>query len=440
MSPTSAAGPEVFVARQPILDRDEAITAYELLFRASADATTAGPLPDPTQTSFRTMLDAFMRIGAERLLGRHLGFVNVPPDLLMSELVEALPHERVVLEVLETTRPDEAVVARCQQLVARGYTLALDDWVPGDPRGPLLPLATYVKVDLAGTPPDALAEVARALRAHASVQLVAEKVETQEDVACCRRAGFELFQGYFFARPQTLSARAPDPRQAVLFAIFRDLAADADTEVLGDHFKRNVELGFGLLRLVNSVALTRGQGIATVEHALTMLGRQQLRRWLLVMLFAGPRGDALANPLLHASAARGRLMELVARGDHADGPARDRGERAFLTGMVSLLDVAVGLPPAQLVRELSLEAEVADAILAGRGELGTLLALATSLERSEVDRSGAIVREMGLDADRLLRAEAEAWAWTDELTAGAEAGAGTPSEATPAIPSGARTA
>ena len=414
-----AHGREVFVARQPILDPHDAVVAYELLFRASADAQSAGRIVNPKLTSFQTMVDAFMRIGAETLLGRSRGFVNVPPDLLLSELVEALPQERVVLEVLETTRPSTEVVGRCAELVARGYELALDDWVPGDPRAPLLPFARYVKVDVMATDAERLPQVARSLRDTAGVALLAEKVETREHVARCRQAGFELFQGYFFARPQTVSARTVDPRRAAVLAIFRDLSADADVDVLGEHFKRTAELGVGLLRLVNSVALARREQIATLEHALAMLGRQQLRRWLVLLLFAGAGEHGLASPLLQASAVRGRLMELLARGERPDRAARERGERAFLAGMVSLLDVALGLPHEQLVRELHLEPEVGAAILRGDGELGALLALASDVERGELPRAQSLVERIGLDPERLLRAEAEAWAWTDEVIAGA---------------------
>lgn len=406
---------QVFVARQPIVDREQRVVAYELLFRASAEASSAGPIADSSRLALRTIIDTFMRMGSDKLLGPHHGYFNVSAEVLESEYVEALPADRVVLEILESATVTSQLIARCAELRKAGFTLALDDYVPDDSREEMLDVVDVVKVDLRQVSSKDLPGFVRSLR-KAKVRLLAEKVELPEEFEACRKLGFHLFQGYHFARPSTVEARSVDPERSALLQLYRSVAADAEVGVLAEHLKRHPGLGMNLLRLVNSVGLARTNAIATVEHAVVVLGRKQLRRWLMLLLFAGVGAEGLASPLLQTAAVRGRLMELLTLRDATDPDTREQGERAFLVGMLSLAEAALGILPEQLAVELSLDEEVRSALVECDGSLGELLQLVTSIEEGAFEGVAARSAELAIDPDRLMRAEAAAWSWAAELS------------------------
>ncbi len=404
---------EVFLARQPILDRRTRIVGHEILYRDAAEAGAAEIL-DSSQASARVMLNAFGSLDVKSVLGSKTGFFNVDAELLASDMVESLPRHRVVLEILETVKPDPELARRCRQLRRRGFSLALDDYVHGDPRHELLDLVQYVKIDLPAIPPRELARLVARLRAK-DVKLLAEKVETQAEFERCRELGFDLFQGYYFARPATLSGRSIDPARAAVMELLRKLARHAGIPDLAADFKRNADLGLTLLRIVNSVEFARRQRIQHVEQALILLGERRLHRWLSLLLFAGEDGTGLASPLLQTAAKRGRLLELLARetGGALSGP--DGESRAFLTGMLSLAHVLLGVQRSAVVDSLSLEEDIAAALLEGEGDLGALLDLAERVERAEFEAAEGHLEHFGLSAAQLASAELAAFRWASGL-------------------------
>jgi EAL and modified HD-GYP domain-containing signal transduction protein len=195
------AAPQVFIARQPIVDRRRRVLAYELLFRAGAFETAC--TQSNADATARLVRTAFHEIGIEIVLGRCLGFVNADAQTLHSPLIEALPPERVVIELLETVRVDRTLVSRCRELKRMGFRLALDDFAGSEEWEPLLPLVDIVKVDMAQIDTRSLADLVSRLRLHPA-RLLAEKIETPSRARECLRLGFELFQGFLFGRPAVL--------------------------------------------------------------------------------------------------------------------------------------------------------------------------------------------------------------------------------------------
>lgn len=195
---------DVFLGRQPILDRERRVIAYELLFRASAYADEAHVTNDALATT-QVIDRAFRELGLRAVVGRSKAFINVGAESLASRQIETLPPDRVVLEILETVDFDEGVVRRCRELKAKGYSLALDDvFCYGERCEPLLDVVDIVKIDVLLVDPYALRELVRRLRLRDTC-LLAEKVDNLERARQCRALGFDLFQGFFFGRPVTLS-------------------------------------------------------------------------------------------------------------------------------------------------------------------------------------------------------------------------------------------
>ena len=202
---TNAPTQELFLGRQPILDRSQSIAAYELLFRSGH--FEGATFEDDVFASTTVINHAFTELGVEAVLGKHPGFINLSTALLMSDVIELLPRGKVVLEILETVKVSDALINRCSELKARGYVLALDDFV-GHEREftPLLDLVDIVKVDVNRLTPQALEHVTRRLQ-HENRRLLAEKVDSREQADRCLELGYELFQGYYFARPSVITGR-----------------------------------------------------------------------------------------------------------------------------------------------------------------------------------------------------------------------------------------
>jgi c-di-GMP-related signal transduction protein len=361
----------MYVARQPIVDRAGNIAAYELLFRG--DMTR--PM-DGFHATASVIAKAFADPGFADLLGPYRGFVNVDASFIESDLIELLPPARTVVEVLENTEFTPSILARLRDLKAGGYVIASDDFDGNfESIAPALELIDIVKVDLRLTEGSDPADIRRRIPGKS---LLAEKVETREEHQDYLKAGYNLFQGYYFAKPERAGDIRPDPDRIAALRLLTLLGQDASDNVLDAEIKRHPNLGLGLLRLVNAAASGLAQPISSMRQALMHLGRRQILRWVqLIVYLGGKGGDPDANPLLQLAVVRARTMELLAQ---AIGRS---GERAFLVGMVSLFDVATGLSSAEIANRLGLDQEIRGALLERSGEVGALFEIALALEQGD---------------------------------------------------------
>lgn len=404
-----------FVGRQPIVDRDQHVVAYELLFRASKDATFAD-FAEASSAATRVIVNTFASLGMEAVLGRAQGFFNVNREVLLSAIIDALPQERVVIEVLEDIAPDDAVIKRCQALQAAGYEIALDDWVVDDPREALLPYATVVKVDLPGVPRADLRGLVRHLRRQ-SVLLLAEKVETREEFDECLALGFDRFQGYYFAKPVVLEGVDIDASKTILLRLLKLVNGVGSTDEIVEAFKQDAKLGLNLLRLVNTAGMAVRVRLESIEDAVRHLGMDRLSRWITVLLFVDDQvGGDMTDPLLISAARRARFMELVIEATRSNRDVGSVSEQAFLVGMLSLADALLGRPLEDLVRELRLGPEVSLAITHQEGELGELLRIAIATERGDLDKIEDLLDARELDFAALQEIENSAYVWVNGLT------------------------
>ena len=401
---------EIFLGRQPILDRDQRVVAFELLFRSGR--TQAAGVTDDMQATASVIQHAFSEMGAQAVLGPHLGFINVNAEMLLSDLVEILPREQVVLELLETVTVTDAVVERCRALKQMGYRIALDDFVFDESYRPLLALADIVKIDLMQHTDDALRALVGQLRQW-PVKLLAEKIDSHEQADFCRALGFELFQGYYFAKPAVLSVKRANPAQLALLELLDLVLADADTAEIERVFKQNANLTYNLLRLVNSAGGGAVRKIETVSQALMLLGRKQLQRWLQLLVFTLQEGTPYPSPLLLMAAARGRMMELLAQRRGGDAALRDQ---AFMAGIFSLIENVIGKPLAEILQDLNLGDTMNAALLRREGTLGTLLDLVESVEQQDLGHTLTLLDAAGgLSLSDLTVAEIEAMVWTHQI-------------------------
>lgn len=399
---------QAFIARQPILNLQQQIVAYELLFRDSAEASSAN-IQDDLQASVRVLVNTLSDIGAQWLLNDKLAFVMVGPDILHNELLELLPPARTVLALLENVPADEASLQRCRDLRALGYQIALKDRGMTEDRQPLLACADYVKIDvLALAPPEVHKRLA--IYQRLPLKIIAEKVETRQQFQACKLAGFHLIQGFYFARPETFSAKVIHPAFSTVLELLNLVNRDADMAEIEAGFKHDPALSFKLLRYINSVGFGLSCEIQSIRHALTVIGTKQLYRWLtLLMVTAGHNSAPPA--LMKTAIIRGRFTELLGY-NYFDRAGRDH---LFTIGAFSLLDSMLSMSMPQILQKIDLPEIIHEALLHRKGVYGPFLALAEACENADVLRVGAYAENLHLHPAQVNKCHMEALAWAEEF-------------------------
>jgi EAL and modified HD-GYP domain-containing signal transduction protein len=405
----------IYLARQPIVDRSGELVGYELLFRAT-DEESPFSHDDDTMATSTVIANAFAEIGLTQVIGPYVGHLNIDQDFLYSDLVEALPADRIVLELYEK-KLDERSLERLAELRRQGYRIALDDFVGNfDGFDELLPAVDLVKVDFQRIDALLVPVIVDMLKKH-KVRMIAQKVETPEQFELAKSLGMDLFQGFHFARPQLITARREKPAKLALLRLLSLAMEDAETHAIESEFKRHPHLSVNLMRLVNSAACSRGQSITSLRHALVLLGRRQLRVWLQLLLYTADRGNkSLGSPLLQLAAARGKLMEQLA--SRKPGPDSVVKELAFITGILSLMDVLLEMSHEDILKQLNLPAPVKAALLNRDGEIGDMLSLTEHLERdSRADVHDAVQKLGGVPANELMDMQIAAFEWANQVSA-----------------------
>lgn len=396
------------IGRQPILDRSEHLYGYELLFR-STDLNEAEVL-DAGRATANVIINTLASFGIMELLGGRKGFINVDLNMLMDEAMELLPQEHIVIELLESIKPSPALLERCLALKEAGFVLALDDHLYSPDFAELYAAIDIVKIDLLQTPLDSLPGIVEQLRPY-SCKLLAEKVESIEQFAVCHALGFDYFQGYYFARPDIIKKKKMDEDATTLLKLMRCFAEDAGIGVIEQTFRGSPSLTYKLLLLVNSVAFGHRHKIQSVRHAIAMTGRLQIKRWVQLALFAADGDDALDHPLVDMAATRAGLMEQLAFVHPHLQRDDDSSERAFMTGILSLMSRTYDIAVEDIIVNLNLNEEVAAALLDRSGHYGRLLQVTEHLEDFDMHSATAELTSIGINPNTLPEIQLRAFNW-----------------------------
>lgn len=402
----SAAGRPIFIARQPIYDRGLKVFGYELLFRAR-DVEVAEFDHDDRATS-RVIVNSFINIGIERLVGSALAFINVPRQLVVSDAMLPMFHEQTVLELLENVEPDAAVLKGIVRLKARGFRIGLDDFVYDPKLRPLVELADFIKIDVLGASHDDLVRRLAALRPFPA-RIVAEKVETPEMHSLCERLGFDGYQGYFFCRPQNIRDHILPANQVVVLAILQKLS-DPELRIseLEGILAGDVALSYKLLRYVNSAAFGLRREIESLKDAIVLVGLNTVRNWAGLLLLDSVN---LGRPreLIKVAMVRAWMCERLA--EKLDPQIKPQ---MFITGLFSVLDAVMDLPMERLVDNLALSAPIRFALVSGEGRHGALLRQTLLYEQGD----WAALVGMDVDAQLLVETYLAAVHWAEDTMRG----------------------
>lgn len=399
---------DTFLARQPIVDAKHNLIGYELLFRASAQATSSD-IDDSYRAGLNVMATTLFDMGTEWLLKGKLAFINMDHPTLMSEFVTLLPPQKIVIEIMNTVEPSDELLARLEELKAAGFRFAIDKYKPNTPLDKLLPHVSYIKLDVAELGQAKTAEVLRGLYT-LPVRLVAEKVESQEVFDWCLGLGFHYFQGYYFAHPEHLMAKVLNPGHATILRLLDMVRRDGDLKDIEAALKTDVALTFKLLRYINSAGFGLSCEVQSIRHAVSILGMQPLYRWLTLLLATA--GTHPASPAQARTAiTRGRLCELLG----AHYMSKSEQDNLFITGVFSLLDAMLDTPMEDIMDRLIIQEDIADALLNRGGIYGPILSLVEACESQNPERIEELTTSLMLTPEDVTKDHLKALAWIEQI-------------------------
>lgn len=385
------------VGRQPIFDAKLKVHGYELLFRGSRPA-------DAETMAADVLLHSGLDLGLQNLVGNKPAYIKLSRSYLVGGQDIPLSTDQVVIEVPQEVPRDPEVVAGCRELALNGYSLALDGYASGS-EDPLLELASVVKLDVLGLPFDRLTEAVQRCSAYRA-RLVAKKVETTDELLACNALGFDLYQGYLLSRPQVVEGRGLTPAKVrCLQALDKLCDPTSSFEEIEAVIKTDGALSTRFLRAAGAGA---AQGLyrplRSVRDALVILGERRLRSWLSLILLEGTTTSSEEH--VSIAMTRARMTELL-----AEQEAPQMADAAFTVGLVSSLDLLLGVPLPAVVKSLSLSPEVGQAVLSHTGPLGAFL---SDVLAQEVGDLNARPRS-GLSAEDVSNCYLRALGWANDV-------------------------
>lgn len=392
----------VFVARQPIYNRSLDVFSYELLFR-SGNHGSAGTILDGNQATTQVILNTFMELGFENVVGHHKAFINLTSDFIKGDFPIPFNKKQVVLEVLEHVRPEPAILQGLESLKAKGFTIALDDFVYDEQLTPFIKLADIIKIDVQVLDDKQLKDHVRKLRSE-GIKLLAEKIETKEEFDNCKQLGFDFFQGYFLSKPQVLEGRRlPNSKIALMQILSRLQDPDVEFHELDKLIKPDASLSFKLLRYINSPAVAVSTEVSSIQHALVLLGMDTLKRWVTLIVLSGMAERA--SEIMRFGMVRAKMCELL-----ATALGEKKTDTYFTVGLFSVLDSLLDLPMYKVLEELPLPTHMNSALLEKKGLEGETLQCAIAYEEGEFN----IVGCASLTTSEIKQAYLDAIKWADE--------------------------
>ena len=405
---------EVYLGRLPILDNKQNLVAYELLFRS--DQQNVVTITDNSAASENVIIDTYGQLGIENVIGKRRGFIKVDAKLLLNDAICMLPKKHVVLEILRSVEINDEIIQRCSFLKQKGYQLALSSITHLDAcLDSIMPLINVVKVNVTALSQPDLLMLIKKLRRW-PVLLLAEKVENPEIARNCIALNFQMLQGFYFAKPEIISGKRIDPSKLSLLKLLLLVVKDSEVSDIENELKYQPGLSYNLLRMVNSAASGLPSTINSIKRAIMIIGRKQLQRWVQILLYAAKQRDGgSSDALMLTATVRGKLLESIAIADRPHD--KNHQDRAFMVGVLSLLDTLLGMEMSELIGTLSIQKDMSEALLTRRGPLGYQLALIEAYEKGETEIVSSMLAELGfLSMEEFTRLELEATAWANRIT------------------------
>ena len=397
-----------YAARQPILDKNKNLFAYELLFRDSVE--NVFPDIDGDEATSKMIEASQFNMGISGFTGSKPAFINFTLDTLSKGYPEMIAPDEVVVEILETVKPGKKLLAICKKLHEEGYTIALDDYEHQKVWLHFYPFIKIIKIDIQQSTTENINDVCSAVKNFPHIKLLAEKVETHEEYNRMFELGFDYFQGYFFAKPEMIKTKSLSPSQiAMAELLYETSKTDLDLNNITKVFERDVSLSYKLLRYANSAIFKRRNEISTIKQALVILGSGELKRFIGLM-FAVTANPNKPSELINLAMTRAKFCELVVHNSNLQLDI----SIAFLTGLLSMIDAILDEEMATVLEKLPLSQEIKDPLLTEKGLMAAIIKLIELIEQAQWDKTNIVIEKLKLDKDKVVEYYNQSLAWADE--------------------------
>lgn len=401
---------DIYVARQPIFDKGKRIYGYELLFRDGP--SNAFPNIDGDTATSKLLANSFIKMGCEQLSGGKRAFINFTQNLLLKKIPAMFPPESLVVEILEDVQADGDLISACEEMVRRGYQLALDDFVLSPELRPLVSLSRFVKLDFRNSSIEAIEACIEELSDY-PLKFLAEKVETHEELQKAMELGCDYFQGYFFSKPEILKERDIPPSSMHLLQIMAEVNKEAFSfDEMEKLIARDVSLSYKLMRYMNSAFFKRVKELSSIKQAVVLLGESGIRRFVSLVIMAKLAAKK-TDELVRASIIRARFCELL--GKHCELDVD--GSELFTLGLFSLIDAILDESMEALLEKLPLSESIKTVLVGGTGGLACFLDLARFYERGNWKELSKTASKVGLAEEKMPDFYLDAVGWADSLAA-----------------------
>lgn len=397
---------DVFVARQPIFDRQKHIFAYELLFRTGG--SNRFPDIDGETATSSLLSSSFFTVGIDKIGAGKNVYINFTENLLEKGAPLLFPPQKMIVEILEDVRPSPEIIASCKDLKSKGYTLALDDFIYSKEFDELLHHSDIVKIGFHSTSLPVIEKMLQAVEPY-NCKLLAEKVENYADFDKALNLGFDYFQGYFFSKPEVLKNRDLSASQMSMIRLLWEInTAGYDLDAIEGIVKQDIAIAYKLLTYINSAHFSRVQPLTSVRHAISFLGERKIK--LFISLIATSKlAENKPDELTRLSITRARFFELIGI------ELKQDSSKLFLLGLFSLLDAMLDQNMQDIVGKMSLSNDLSEALARQGGNLLVFLRLVESYEAGDWSAFEDAQKELGLGDENITDFYVDALAWADSF-------------------------
>ena len=380
---------DFYITKVPILDYHQKIYGYYLTIKDQEDRPV----------SVNTLADLLVNVNIEKIAGSYPVFLNVDPEVLKHDIIDYLPESKIIF-LIDTERINENDIEIIKELKNIGFRFAFNY---SDRFETVKDIADYVFVRASQISPQIYP---------LKEKVVVTELVSSEDYKAFLDEGFRYFKGDFIFKPSTVVEKKIDPSKLIIMELFTKVRESFNPKEIEEIIKRNPDLSISLLKYVNSAAFSFRNKITSIRHAISILGQRNLLQWLLLFLYRSGGDEAYAETLLEVSAERGKTMEILAQ--ELNLPDEDV-EKAFLVGILSLVDKLLGVKPEDLVKELNLDEEIVNAIVKKEGVLGKLLNIVEKTEEGKIADIAYTIKQLGLTLNDVMSAQLKAFAWFEEV-------------------------
>ncbi len=401
---------DVYIGRQPILDIDSNIVAYEILYRQNKIFNYCDSDLDGFEITAKVLSIALNNIGVNKLIDNKRGLINVDESLLNHSIINNIPKEKFYLELLESTKITDTLITKIDELINEGYIFILDDFTFSKENFEkykiLFPRIKYIKADLQTNSMTNMELIVKNLSKF-DIRFLAEKVETKEEFEKLKSIGYELFQGYYFSKPDIIATKKLDPSKIEIINILGMIYNGSDLAMIIKRFEKHPIISINLLKFLNSAYFSFKNGIHSIRQAITLLGINKLKNWLILLLYINDGNNPYENPLFVMIKNRSDFMLEILKYTKFDN--EQTREEIYLTGLLSKIDLILNTTLENALNELHIDKNIQKAIIDKVGLAGDILSLAEANENNDIENIDKLLEKLSLSLKDLTNANLKSY-------------------------------